>query len=323
MEIGGFKLTGRAAIPHGKPSLRGWINALQLAVGAHESSPYWIGDLMAYSETRGDWSEKLSQALSLTGYAEQTLKNLGYIARHVAEPERQIAPSVAHAAVVAKLQAGEQHELLDIARDQQLTVTELRQEVRLRSRRNVLEGQAVLEGRYRVIYADPPWLYGNSQPSGSNSQSHYPAMTIEQICALPVAAHSLPDAVLFLWTTAPMLYEHPGPREVVEAWGFTPKTQRIWNKVDHNFGHYFSVQHELLIVATRGSCLPDRPTPMLPSVVTERRGELEHSEKPDSFRRDIAKIYDGPYLELFGRKRVDGWDVFGNDAALWREAVSA
>lgn len=25
----------------------------------------------------------------------------------------------------------------------------------------------------------------------------------------------------------------------------------------------------------------------------------------------------GPYLELFGRKKVEGWSVFGNDARLW------
>jgi N6-adenosine-specific RNA methylase IME4 len=323
LEVGGFRLTGRQAIPVGRPTLKGWILALQLACGAHDSSPYWIGDLMRFADSRADWKERLDQAIAATGYSHQTVLNLTYIASHVEEPERQLAPTIGHAAVVAKLPRPEQTELLSVARHEGLTVSEFRREVRSRSRRKVIEGQARLEGQFRVIYADPPWTYGNSQPSSSNAQRHYPGMTIEQLCALPVAAHALPDAVLHLWTTAPMLYENPGPREVIEAWGFTPKTQRIWNKVDHNFGHYYSVMHEILIVATRGSCTPDRPTPMLPSVVTERRGHREHSEKPESFRQDIVKQWDGPYLELFGRKKVEGWTVFGNDAALWHEEVAS
>jgi len=42
-------------------------------------------------------------------------------------------------------------------------------------------------GTYRVIYADPPWSYGNSglQEYGHASH-HYPSMTIEELCALPI-----------------------------------------------------------------------------------------------------------------------------------------
>ena len=305
LEVGGFKLTGRAAHPTGRPTKRGWVQAMQVAVGAHESSPYWVGDLMAYVETRADWREHADQMVSLTGYALQTLKNLTYIARHVAEPERILAPSISHAGVVAMLPRPEQTELLAQARTEGLTVHEFRKVVRSTSRRKVIEGQAVLSGRYRVIYADCPWTYG----------------TIEELCALPVPAHSREDAVLFAWVTSPLLYQEPGPREVFKAWGFTYKTSLVWDKVVHNFGNYVSVRHELLLICTRGSCLPDRPVPMPDSVQTVRR-EGEHSEKPEDFRRLIESLYDGPYLELFGRKRVEGWDVFGNDAALWREEVA-
>ena len=49
---------------------------------------------------------------------------------------------------------------------------------------------------------------------------------------------------------------------VIEAWGFEHKGAIIWDKVLHNFGHYVSVRHEHLLICTRGSCTPDRPTPM-------------------------------------------------------------
>ena len=36
----------------------------------------------------------------------------------------------------------------------------------------------------------------------------------------------------------------------------------------------------------------------------------------------IEKLYDGPYLELFGRSPIDGWQVFGNDASLWAQEAA-
>ena len=37
-----------------------------------------------------------------------------------------------------------------------------------------------------------------------------------------------------------------------------------------------------------------------------------HSEKPDVFRKLVETVSDDPRLELFGRKAVPGWTVFGN-----------
>lgn len=38
----------------------------------------------------------------------------------------------------------------------------------------------------------------------------------------------------------------------------------------------------------------------------------EHSEKPDVFYRRVEELFDGPYLELYGRKRRPGWTVVGD-----------
>jgi len=56
---------------------------------------------------------------------------------------------------------------------------------------------------------------------------------------------------------------------------------------------------------------------MVDSVISQQRGA--HSEKPAEFRKIIERLYDGPYLELFGRDQVDGWTVYGNDPALLGE----
>lgn len=325
-DIGGFRFTARACRPIGRVTFDGWLAAIQFALGAHHSAPYWVGDLLNFAEDRADWQQRREQILTLTGYAEKTVRNLAYVARHVEEPERQLAPSITHAAQVAKLPRVEQTELLTEARRDELTVSEFQRVVRQRARRKVLEGQATLAGMYRVFLADPPWTYHHSQPSGSQMSDHYSGMSVEQLCALPVEAHALEHAVLFMWVTAPMLYYSsdglaPDPYRVIRAWGFEPKTGIVWDKVLHNFGNYVSVRHEHLLIATRGSCLPDRPT--LPDSVQTVRREGEHSEKPEDFRRLIEQLYDGPYLELFARRQVEGWACFGNDAALWHQEATA
>jgi N6-adenosine-specific RNA methylase IME4 len=39
---------------------------------------------------------------------------------------------------------------------------------------------------------------------------------------------------------------------------------------------------------------------------------LEHSRKPESIYA-MAERFNGPYLELFARRRRAGWDAFGNE----------
>jgi N6-adenosine-specific RNA methylase IME4 len=144
-------------------------------------------------------------------------------------------------------------------------------------------------------------------------------MTIDELCKLPVEAHALEDSTLFMWVTAPFLLLEPGPREVVKAWGFDYKEHWIWDKVLGMPGSYSHVTHELLLICTRGRGTPDNKVDLPKSVFTIRRGD-EHSAKPEEFRQRIVKHWtQGPYLELFGRKRVPGWSVFGNDARLWAE----
>lgn len=172
--------------------------------------------------------------------------------------------------------------------------------------------------KYRVWYADPPWKYGNAGVIGETDNyghvaRHYPAMSIEELCAMGTQIREAcePDAVLFMWVTSPLLEEcFP----VIEAWGFKYKTSFVWDKVGHNYGHYNSVRHELLLVCTRGSCTPDAPT-LYDSVVSIEKSR-KHSEKPEDFRRMIESLYlHGKRIELFARSEADGWDTWGNERA--------
>jgi len=165
------------------------------------------------------------------------------------------------------------------------------------------------KGKYRVIYADPPWKYDDERSGMGGAIDQYDLMELEDIKALPVKDLAETDAVLFMWATAPLLKEGI---EVVESWGFKYKTHMIWNKTKGLNGHYVSPRHELLFIATKGSCTPDtkdRPN----SVQTiDRTGR--HSEKPEDFRKIIETLYTyGNKVELFAREAPEGWVAYGNE----------
>lgn len=167
--------------------------------------------------------------------------------------------------------------------------------------------------KYRVIYADPPWSYNDKADAGSvqsgGAEYHYPSMTIAELAALDVPSICADDAVLFLWVTAPLLFES---LPVFKAWGFKYRASFVWDKVKHNMGHYNSVRHEFLLVCVKGSCQPDH-VKLFDSVQSIER--TAHSVKPEAFREFIDTLYPhGKRIELFARRAAKGWDVWGNQA---------
>lgn len=166
------------------------------------------------------------------------------------------------------------------------------------------------EDKFRVIYADPPWQYGDKLIEGYGAaEHHYPAMNIEELCLLKIDELAAKDSVLFLWVTSPILDEC---FEIIKAWGFEYKTSFVWDKVKHNYGHYNSVRHEFLLICTKGSCLPEIKK-LFDSVVSLER-TAKHSEKPEKFRKMIDELYPaGKRIELFARKIVEGWERWGDE----------
>ena len=152
-------------------------------------------------------------------------------------------------------------------------------------------------GKFRVFYADPPWMCGDQNEGISISKLR--AMEIKSICE--------ENAVLFMWVPSPFLAEcFP----VIKAWGFSYKSSFVWDKVQRDKGQYNSERHDFLLVCTRGSCLPEI-SELYDSIERVERSEA-HSEKPDEFRRIVEALYpSGKRLELFARKPVDGWETHG------------
>jgi N6-adenosine-specific RNA methylase IME4 len=74
-------------------------------------------------------------------------------------------------------------------------------------------------------------------------------------------------------------------------------------------GHYVRGSHETCILATRGRFKVRSRA--VRSVFEARRGR--HSEKPDEFYALVEELADGPYAELFARRRRPGWRCFGKE----------
>lgn len=174
-------------------------------------------------------------------------------------------------------------------------------------------------GPFPLIYADPPWRFeAYSQELGAERlpDRHYPTMTDEEIIDLRVFGKTIPelaakDAALLMWCTSSNLVR---ALAVFEGWGFTYKTQAVWDKQVSGMGLVFRNQHEILLYGTRGKMPGPQYQPK--SVFSITRGR--HSAKPPEVRAAIERMYpdfdEQSRIELFCREKLKGWSVYGLEA---------
>jgi len=134
-------------------------------------------------------------------------------------------------------------------------------------------------------------------------------MTLERIKAMPVGDLTTDDGYLWLWVTNATLRQG---YDVAEAWGFTVRSPLTWIKFRLGLGAYLRNCTEHLLFATRGRAPVNfRSQPTWINAPTQ-----EHSHKPEEQYAIIERISDGPYLELFARRRPSSsaaWSVWGNE----------
>ena len=172
-----------------------------------------------------------------------------------------------------------------------------------------------IEGGWRTILADVPWPYNQkltAEKTRGGAEKHYETMTIEEIMSLRVGDIAAKDCQLWFWCTNNHIHN---ALHIVEKWGFEYKTMATWIKRHFGLGYWLRCQSEHLILATKGKPRtkfigPNGATGLNYSTVIIEPTHT-YSVKPEASYRMIEAMGEEPRLELFARKRREGWTQWG------------
>lgn len=304
-----------------------WQNYGEILKRIDEAKQWAIGDWL--KDGKKHYGDGLyEEASKILGYSPQSLNNLKIISDRFEISRRHENLSYSHHAEVTaikkkftdddgKMSWDTEHdiekaqEFLTRAEKEKLSVRDLR----LAVQHYIIdqENQFRLANepkKYQVVYADPPWPVGSIVMDKWESpiEDKYPTMTLDEIKKLPVQNLSAENCSLFLWTTHTFL---PDALDVMKVWGFKYFCEIVWDKGSGWTQNGFHKKTEQLLYGYKGSINVDQFGEAIPTVFYEKKED--HSRKPEFIRRMIDEKIIGNKIELFARKKTDGWDTWGNE----------
>lgn len=175
--------------------------------------------------------------------------------------------------------------------------------------------------KYEIIYADPPWWYEHSTHK-YQLNAPYRLMKDEELINFRGVIDYLDNpGILFMWSTLPRL---DFAIKLIDKWGLAYRgVAWIWVKTNKD-GSIMGAKGpqtntvkqtcELVLMASWSkTCrVPKTQDQTIKNALLSQR--REHSRKPDEIYSYINKMYpECSKLELFARKKVDGWHVWGDE----------
>jgi len=161
---------------------------------------------------------------------------------------------------------------------------------------------------YQTILIDPPWLERGGGQIQRGADRHYALLSTPDIIKTIYASgmfKAAQDAHLYLWVTNNFL---PDGITVVKALGFRYVTMITWYKDRIGLGQYFRGCTEHMLFAVKGRLRASEQ-----GVTGFQAARTEHSRKPEKAYQMIEKVSPSPRLEMFARRKREGWDVWGNE----------
>ena len=162
---------------------------------------------------------------------------------------------------------------------------------------------------------DPPWKYGKwgmgsekcllKKYQQEPTSLPYNWMNIDEIKNLPINNLADDNCELYLWTTQKYL---PFSFEVIEAWSFKYCQTLTWCKKPMGTGQggVYCPTTEFLILGRIGKM------PKIKRIDSTwwqiKRPHNSHSTKPEFFQDMIDRVTEHPRIELFARRKREGWD---------------
>ena len=166
--------------------------------------------------------------------------------------------------------------------------------------------------RYRCLVIDPPWPIKKIEREERPNQGvelDYPTMTLEEIEKVPVSDLADPEGChVYLWVTHKFL---PEGLRLFEKWCVKYQCVLTWVKPTGMtpFSWMYNTEHVLFGRIGDLDLLKNGVKLSFEAPVTR------HSEKPEIFYETVKQVSPDPRIDLFARKKHEGFDVWGNEVA--------